>query len=116
MKNRRSRHGSTLVEILVSFAILATTGVFMVKFLYKNPMTQRAWTDCYGFELSKVVLLTNQVQADTSFTHTDANGIHWETHIRATKDEHEICYRAVSVRNGKDSTRVLNYCTYGDFE
>ena len=49
-------------------------------------------------------------------SYTDANGIHWETHIKATKDEHEICYRAVSVRNGKDSTRVLNYCTYGDFE
>jgi len=112
MKNRQHQVGSTLVEVLVSFAILATTGVFMVGFLFKNPMSNKAWVDNYGFELSKVTLLTAAIDSNATFAHTDANGFRWKTIVTATKDSTETCFRAISVRNKVDSTRALNYCTY----
>ena len=108
-----ARKGSTLMEALVSFAILSTTGVFLCGFLYKSPTTQKAWTDSYGHELSAVAVL-DKFKADTTLLHTDANGSHWETVITVTKDEDELCYKAISVRNKKDSTKALHYCIYGD--
>lgn len=112
MKNRQSQAGSTLVEVLISFAILATTGVFMVGFLFKNPMSNKAWVDNYGFELSKVTLLTAAIDSNATFTHTDANGFQWETIVKATKNAPETCFRITSVRNRVDSSRTLNYCIY----
>lgn len=112
MKNRRFQAGSTLVEVLISFAILATTGVFMVGFLFKNPMSNKAWIDNYGSELSKVTLLTTVIDSSATFTHTDANGFRWETIVTATKDSTETCFRAISIRNKIDTTRALNYCIY----
>lgn len=112
MKNRISRKGSTLIEVLVSFAILATTGIFMVGFLFKNPTTNRAWLNNYGQELSKIILLSTPIEKDTTIEHTDANGILWETVISATQDSIERCFHAVSIRLKKDTTRSLHYCKY----
>lgn len=114
MKNRHSCVGSTLVEVLVSLSILATTGVFMMGFLFQSPMSNKAWNDSYGQELSKIVLYTTNIKNDTTILHTDSNGVPWETLVKQTQDEFETCYKVESIRNKTDSTRALNYCIYGE--
>ena len=112
MRNRVLRKGSTLVEVLVSFGILATTGIFMIGFLFKNPTTNKAWLNNYGQELSKIVLLSTTIEKDTTIEHTDANGILWETVVSTSQDSIEECFSAVSIRLKKDTTRILHYCKY----
>lgn len=113
MRTKRSKIGSTLVEVLISFAILSSTGVLVVGYLFRNPMSNKAWINNYGQELSKIILLTTPITNDTIVTHTDASGNRWETVIKVQKDSEEICYNAVSVRHKSDSTRTLHYCKYG---
>ena len=113
MRIKRSKIGSTLVEVLVSFAILSSTGVLVVGFLFRNPMSNKVWIDNYGQELSKIVLLTTPIANDTIVTHTDESGNSWETVVKVQKDNDEICYNAVSVQHKSDSTRTLHYCKYG---
>lgn len=113
MQNRRRNRGSTLVEVLISFAILTTTGTLLVGFLYRNPMTNKAWIDDYGTELSKTALLTVHATNDTTLQHTDARGNTWETLIKVSTNENETCYSGTSVRFSVDTTRTLHYCTYG---
>ena len=113
MRTKRSKIGSTLVEVLVSFAILSSTGVLVVGFLFRNPTSNKVWIDNYGQELSKIVLLTTPIANDTIVTHTDESGNSWETVVKVQKDADEICYSAVSVRHKSDSTRTLHYCKYG---
>lgn len=112
MKTKYSKIGSTLVEVLVSFAILTSMGVFTVGFLYRNSITNKAWLNNYGQELSKIVLLATPITNDTLITHTDESGFSWETVITVIKDAEESCYRASSVRHKSDTTRTLHYCTY----
>ena len=76
-------------------------------------MSNKAWIDNYGQELSKIVLLTTEISNDTLVTHTDASGNSWETVVEISKDKEELCYSAVSVRRKADTTRTLHYCTYG---
>lgn len=113
MRTRCGKIGSTLVEVLVSIAILTSTGVFIVGFLYRNPTTNKAWLDNYGQELSKIVLLSTPIENDTIVTHSDESGNSWETVVKVAKDQEESCYSAVSIRRKADSTRTLHYCTYG---
>jgi len=110
-KSRKS--GFTLMEALVSFGILATTGVLLAGFLYRGPVTQKARNESYGQELAKIHLLAGEISGDTVFTHGDANGNRWEIPVVRTGDGDETCYRAVTVRNGTDTTRALYYCRYG---
>lgn len=111
MKNRVK--GSTLVEVLVSLAILTSTGMLIVGYLYRNPISNKVWIDNYGQELSKIVLLTTPIANDTTVTHTDKSGISWDVVIKVLKDSSETCYSSVSVRRKIDTTRTLHYCTYG---
>lgn len=111
MKNRVK--GSTLVEVLVSLAIFTSTGMLIVGYLYRNPISNKVWIDNYGQELSKIVLLTTPIANDTTVTHTDESGNSWETVIKVLKDTPETCYSSVSVRRKTDTTRTLHYCTYG---
>lgn len=113
MKNNRSRIGSTLVEVLVSFAILSSTGVLVVGYLFRNPMSNKAWINNYGQELSKIILLTTPIANDTIVTHSDESGNSWETVVKVAKDQEESCYSAISVRHKTDTTRALHYCKYG---
>lgn len=112
MRNKRRNRGSTLVEVLISFAILASTGVLMVGFLYRNPMSNKVWVDDYGQELSKTTLLTVHVAGDTTLLHTDAGGASWETRVKVSTSDNETCYSATSIRRSTDTTRTLHYCTY----
>lgn len=114
MKNKPAKKGSTLVEVLVSFAILATTGVFILGFLYKNSMTNKVWVDDYGQELSKIALYSIPIKKDTVIEHVDANGVPWNTIVKVSKEDFETCFKAVSVRHETDTTRALYYCKYGD--
>ena len=113
MKNRRSNIGSTLVEVLVSFAILSSTGAFIVGFLFRNPMSNKVWIDNYGQELSKIVLLTTPIANDTIVMHTDENGNSGETIVKVSIEQEESCFKAISIRRGLDTTRTLHYCNYG---
>lgn len=113
MKTKRSKIGSTLVEVLVSFAILSSTGVLVVGFLFRNPMSNKVWIDNYGQELSKIVLLTTPIANDTIVTHTDESGNSWETVVKVARDQEESCLKAISVRRKTDTTRTLHYCKYG---
>jgi len=112
MKTKHSKIGSTLIEVLVSFAILTSMGVFTVGFLYRNSITNKAWLNNYGQELSKIVLLGTPITNDTLITHTDNSGFSWETIVTVIKDAEESCYRATSVRQKSDTTRTLHYCIY----
>ena len=113
MKIKRSKIGSTLVEVLISFAILSSTGVLVVGYLFRNPISNKAWINNYGQELSKIILLTTSMASDTVVTHTDASGNFWETVVKVQKDSDEFCYSTVSVRRKSDTTRTLHYSTYG---
>jgi len=113
MKTRRSKIGSTLVEVLVSFAILSSTGILVVGYLFRNPMSNKVWIENYGQELSKIVLLTDSIMNDTTVTHTDASGNHWETFVKVLKDQEETCFEAASIRRKTDTTHTLHYCKYG---
>ena len=113
MQTNFSKLGSTLVEVLVSLSILTSTGALAIGFLFRNPMSQKAWINNYGQEQSKIILLTTSTENDTVITHTDATGTEWETTINILKDSSETCYKAVSIRRKSDTTRTLHYCTYG---
>ena len=116
MRNKRSKTGSTLIEVLVSFAILTSTGAFIAGFLFRNPTSQKARIDNYGLELSKIVLLTTDIANDTIVTHTDASGNPWETIVKVSKESNEFCFNAVSIRRKSNTTRTLHYCKYGEFK
>lgn len=113
MRTKRSKIGSTLVEVLVSFAILSSTGVLVVGFLFRNPMSNKVWIDNYGQELSKIILLTTPIANDTIVTHTDESGNTWETVVKVSSEQEESCFKAVSIRRRQDTTRTLHYCKYG---
>ena len=113
MRTRHLKKGSTLIEVLVSLAILTSTGGGVVGFLYRPPMSNKAWIDNYGHELSKIVLLTTPIANDTVVTHSDASGSAWETIVKVSREQDESCYRAVSIRRKADTTRALHYCKYG---
>ena len=113
MRIKFRKKGSTLVEVLVSLAILTSTGVLVVGYLYRNQTTNKVWIDNYGQELSKIILLTTHIANDTIVTHTDSSGNFWETVVKVSKDNDEQCYSAVSIRHKSDTTRTLHYCTYG---
>jgi hypothetical protein len=113
MRTKRSKIGSTLVEVLVSFAILSSTGVLVVGFLFRNPMSNKVWIDNYGQELSKIILLTTPIANDTIVTHTDESGNTWETVVKVSSEQEESCFKAVSIRRRQDTTRTLHYCNYG---
>lgn len=111
----RGNRGFSLMEVLISFAILATTGTLLSGFLYKGPVTQKARNENYGQELGKIYLLAETATGlakDSTFVHNDANGNHWEVAISQTVDGDEVCYKAQPVRNKVDSTRALYYCRY----
>lgn len=111
----RGKRGFSLMEVLISFGILVSTGVLLSGFLYKGPVTQKARNENYGMELGKIYLLAETATGlakDTAFVHNDAKGNHWEVAISQTVDGDEVCYRAQPVRNKVDSTRALYYCRY----
>lgn len=116
MKIKRSKNGSTLVEVLISFAILSSTGVLVVGYLFQNPISNKAWINNYGQELSKIILLTTSMASDTVVTHTDASGNYWETVVKVLKDQEESCFESTSIRRKIDTTRTLHYCKYGAFK
>ena len=113
MNIKHDQKGSSLMEVLISLCILATTGTFMMGFLFKNATTNKAWIDNYGQELSKIILLSKTIENDTTFENYDENGIFWETKINAYLDDEEKCFTAVSIRLKKDTTNALYYCKYG---
>ena len=113
MPSNKNKKGSTLVEVLVSFAILTTTGVMLMGYLYPNKVTQKVWVDDYGNYLSKLNLYLNEdLQKDTMILHTDSLGVLWETLINAQTVGDETCYKATSIRNKTDTTRTLYKCEY----
>ena len=108
----QKKRGFSLAEVLISFAILVSTGVMLTGFLHKGPITQKARNENYGLELGKIYLLTEDVPHDTVFAHDDEKGNHWEILLKHTVDGDEICNRATPVRNKVDTTRSLYYCRY----
>ena len=108
----QKKRGFSLAEVLISFAILASTGVMLTGFLHKGPITQKARNENYGQELCKIYLLTENVPSDTIFVHDDEKGNHWEILLKRTIDGDEICNSATPVRNKIDTTKSLYYCRY----
>lgn len=109
------RKGMTLIEVLVGIAILGGTGTLLLGFLYRNPMTQQAYTENYGNQLSQTHLYrlwASKNPQDTSLYSKDSLGVEWMTLINVTKDGKEQCISATSVRQKKDTTRTLNFCLY----
>lgn len=105
------------MEVLISFAILVTTGSLLSGFLYRGSITQKARNENYGQELCKIILLTEtpnteKQSMDSLFLHNDGNGNLWEVFIKQTIEGDEICYEAQPVRNKVDSTKALYYCHY----
>lgn len=113
MPSNKYKKGVTLIEVLLSFAILTTSGVMLMSYLYPNKMTQKAWVDDYGHNLSKLNLyLYEGLEKDTTIVHRDSVGVEWETLITAQNSGDETCYKAVSIRNKVDTTRTLYKCEY----
>ena len=113
MPSSKYKKGVTLIEVLLSFAILTTSGVMLMSYLYPNKITQKAWIDDYGHNLSKQNLYLNEgLEKDTILVHRDSIGIEWETLITAQNSGDEICYKAISIRNKADTTRALYKCEY----
>ena len=110
MKNCK---GTTLLEVLTSFAILSTTGLVLMNFLRPDETVSKIWLSDYGVKLSKMVLLSSNIQRDTVFEHIDVNGNSWKVVCSVSQDENEICTSAYSVRLGKNVTKKLHYCRYG---
>ena len=109
MKNCK---GFTLMEVLVSFAVLTTTGVAMFSFLYPGKVENQAWVNDYGAELSKITLLSAPALKDTTYQHIDGNGIHWEVKCTVSSFDTETCATAVSIRNKADTTRAQHLCRF----
>lgn len=107
-----NKKGATLIELLVGFVILGTTGVLILSFLHRNPMSQKTHIQNTGREFSKRTLLLMKEPKDTVYIYTDNLGVVWQTILKTEQDNEEICVKAYSVRNNQDSTRTLTYCTY----
>ena len=111
--------GFTLMEVLVSFGILITTGTVMSRFMYPGKAGSAPWTNDYGTELSKIALLTMPTLKDTTIEHTDATGIHWEIQCKvvgntAPTNDEELCAKATAIRNNIDTTRTVHLCRFGE--
>ncbi len=109
------RNGMTLIEVLVGIAILGGAGSLLLGFLYRNPMTQKAYTENYGTQLSKTQLFrtwSSRNPQDTILVHKDSLNVEWTTILKIATDGKEKCISATSIRNGKDTTRTLEMCLY----
>ena len=111
--------GFTLMEVMVSFGILVTTGTVMSRFMYPGKAGSAPWTNDYGTELSKIALLTMPTLQDTIIEHTDATGIHWEIRCEvvgtiAPASDGELCAKATAIRNNIDTTRAVHLCRFGE--
>ena len=110
-----AKKGMTLIEVLVGIAILGGAGSLLLGFLYRNPMSQRAYTENYGTKLSQTQLYrawASRNPHDTLLGHKDSLGVNWSTILKVLEDNDEKCISATSVRLGKDTTRTLNLCLY----
>lgn len=111
--------GFTLMEVMVSFGILVTTGTLMFHFMYPSKAASAPWTNDYGTELSKITLLTMPTLKDTIIEHTDATGSHWEIRCEivgtiAPANDGELCAKATAIRNNIDTTRTVHLCRFGE--
>ena len=107
------------MEVLVSFGILITTGTVLFRFMYPGKAGSTPWTNDYGTELSKIVLLTMPTLKDSIIEHTDATGIHWKIRCEvmgtiAQVNDGEICAKATAIRNSIDTTRTVHLCRFGE--
>ncbi len=107
------KKGAVFIEILVGFAILGTVGVALLGFLHRNPMSQRAYVENTGRELTKRTLFLIPHFIDTVYSHQDALGAPWQTIVTISREGDEICAKAFSVRLERDTTRSLTYCKFG---
>lgn len=109
------KHGMTLIEVLVGIAILGGSGSLLLGFLYRNPMSHKAYVESYGTLLSRTQLYKTwaaRSARDTLLEHRDSLGVPWTTRLQITPDGDERCVAATSVRNKKDTTRTLHFCLY----
>jgi hypothetical protein len=106
----------TLIETLVALAVLGIVTAGLLGFLYRSPLSQKAYTEDYGRRLSHRALLEvwmDGILGDTLKEHTDSLGVPWSVRLdTASNDSGGVCASAVAVRMGKDSTRALRYCFY----
>lgn len=112
---KHHRRGMTLVEVLVGIAILGGTGSLLLGFLYRNPMSQKAYTESYGTQLSRTQLFrvwASRNPQDTTLEHRDSLGVAWTTTLNVIHDGNEQCVSAFSVRSGQDTSRTLHFCLY----
>lgn len=100
------------MELLVGFAVLGTVGILLLGFLHRNPMSQKAYFNDRGRELTKRTLLLMDFPKDTVFDYTDSLGVFWQTFTVVVQEGEEYCTTAFSVRLQKDTTRSLTYCRY----
>ncbi|MDR1760357.1 MAG: hypothetical protein LBR60_07515 [Fibrobacter sp.] len=108
------KKGAVFIEILVGFAILGTVGVLLLGFLHRNPMSQKAYVENSGRELTKRTLLLMPHFIDTVYSHQDVlGGAPWQTIVTVSREGEEICAKAFSVRMERDTTRSLTYCKFG---
>lgn len=106
--------GFTLMEVMVSFTVLLTTGTLMFHFLYPGKAERTPWINDYGTELSKIALLSMPALKDTTIQHTDTNGNQWEVLCSAKNEGDETCAAATAIRNGTDTTRTIHLCRFGE--
>lgn len=106
------KKGSTLIELLVGFAMLGVSGALLLGFLHRNPMSQKAPLENTGREYSKRTLLLITESKDTIYEYKDTLGVLWETLVQVQEGKDEVCIKAFSVRKKNDTTRTLTYCKY----
>jgi len=110
-----NKNGMTLVEILVSMAILSGICVVFLGYLFHNPISQKAYTEDYGRKLSNNALLeiwAHKSIKDSLIEHRDSVGVSWTTNLYISRYDKEICVKAISVRSATDTTKSLLYCFY----
>lgn len=113
-----AKKGSTLMEVLISFAIMGTVGVSLLGFQYRSPMSEKAYHDDYGRELSKLSLYRARdglIAHDTLLEYRDSLGVPWIVQLHVITEIEERCFYAVADHLGEKASRKLSFCTYGQF-
>ncbi|MCK9182788.1 MAG: prepilin-type N-terminal cleavage/methylation domain-containing protein [Fibrobacteraceae bacterium] len=109
----KKNKGSTLIEVLISTALVGTTAVTLLGFLHGGKLASKAPHEDYGAELCKEVLYSRIAKKDSILDFANTGGMPFKVVVKALTDGEEHCFSARAVRGG-DSLRRFVYCVYGE--
>src|SRR5574344_2468988 len=82
----KKNKGSTLIEVLISTALVGTTAVTLLGFLHGGKLASKAPHEDYGAELCKEVLYSRIAKKDSILEFANTGGMPFKVVVKALTD------------------------------